>query len=165
MFVNKKWSHPNNVAVKHKLRSPAVEILSVGIRPYYLPREFSYVLEKTVYVLPSANAKEAASHVHDLDDLASDAIKIITGNFNHCDLGTTFPTIDKYVTCATCKDRTIDLFYCNVQTLYKSLPMSPLGRSYHTAWYTSLHATGRSCNAKRPVTKIVCDSSKRQRTC
>ena len=83
MFVNKKWSHPNSVTVKHKRYSPAVEILTVGIRPYYLSREFSHVLVTTVYVPPSADAKEAAdtiaSHVHDLDDRAPDAIKIITG--------------------------------------------------------------------------------------
>ena len=80
VFVIKKWSHPNNVTVKRKRCSPAVEILTVGIPPYYLPREFSHVL---MYVPPSTDAKEAtdtiASHVHDLDDRAPDAIKIITG--------------------------------------------------------------------------------------
>ena len=108
VFVNKKWSHPNTVTVKHKHCSPAVEMLAVSIHPYYLQREFSRVLVTTVYVPPSADAKEAAdtiaSHVHDLDDRAPDAINIITGDFNNCDLGTTLPNYQKYVTCATRKD-------------------------------------------------------------
>ena len=69
------------------------------------------MLVTTVCVPPSADAKEAAdtiaSHMHDLDDRVPDAIKIIMGDFNHCDLRTTLPHYQQYITCATHKDRTI----------------------------------------------------------
>ena len=49
-----------------------------------------------------------------------DAIKIITGDSNHCDLETTLPNrYEQYVTCATRRDNIIDLFYRNVQNAYK----------------------------------------------
>ena len=163
VFVNKKWSHPNSVTVKHKRYSPAVEILTVGIRPYYLSREFSHVLVTTVYVPPFADAKEAAdtiaSHVHDLDDRAPDAIKIITGDFNHCDLGTTFPHCQQYLTCATRKDRTIDLFYCNIQNAYQSVSMPPMGRSDHNMVHL-LPRYRQVVQRNPPVTNTVCDWSK-----
>ena len=39
---------------------PDVELLTVGVRQYYIQREFSHVLVTTVYVPPSANSKDAA---------------------------------------------------------------------------------------------------------
>ena len=46
----------------------------------------------TVVYVQSAKAGEAAdsiaSHVHDLETSAPDAMKIVTGDFNHCDLKT-----------------------------------------------------------------------------
>ena len=38
--VNKKWCHPNNVTVKQKHCSHAVKILTIGVRPDFLLREF-----------------------------------------------------------------------------------------------------------------------------
>ena len=40
LFVNEKWCHRNSMAVKHKVCTPNVEMLTVSVRPYYLPREF-----------------------------------------------------------------------------------------------------------------------------
>ena len=49
---------------------PDVELLTVGVRQYYIQREFTHVLVINVYVPPNANAKDAAnaisSHVLDL---------------------------------------------------------------------------------------------------
>ena len=68
LFVNEKWCHRNNMAVKHKVCTPNVGTLAVSVIPYYLSREFSHVLVTTVYVPPSANEEAAvdviSSHVH-----------------------------------------------------------------------------------------------------
>ena len=97
LFVNEKWCHRNNMSLKHKVCTPNVELLTVSVRPYYIPREFSHVFVSTVYMPPSANAKDAAntisSHVIDLETSAPDAFKIITGDFNHCSLKNQSSTI------------------------------------------------------------------------
>ena len=69
--------------MKSKLCSPAVEIFTVNVRPYYLPREFPHVIVTTVYVPSSVIAREVAdilsSHVYDLDTSAPDAVKLVSG--------------------------------------------------------------------------------------
>ena len=37
LFVNEKWCHWNNMAVKHKVCTPNVEMLTVSVRPYNVP--------------------------------------------------------------------------------------------------------------------------------
>ena len=88
LFLNEKWCHRNHLAVKQKVCTPNVEMLTVSVRPYYLPREFPHVLVTTVYVPSSANANDAvdviSSHMHDFETSAPGVFKIITGDFNHC---------------------------------------------------------------------------------
>ena len=36
LFVNLKWCHQNNMAQKHKVCMPNVEMLTVSVRPYYI---------------------------------------------------------------------------------------------------------------------------------
>ena len=105
------------------------------IRPYYILREFSHVFITTVYVPPSANAKDAAnaisSHVIDLETSAPDALKIITGDFNHCSLITSIINYFQHAKCDTRKERILDQCYTNVKDAYTSVPLPPLGRSDH----------------------------------
>ncbi|KAK7460352.1 hypothetical protein BaRGS_00038910, partial [Batillaria attramentaria] len=58
------------------------------------------------------NAKDAAdhiaSHVHDLDTSAPDAVKIVTGDLNYCSLKKVLPGYHQQVTCTTRGDRTLD---------------------------------------------------------
>ena len=77
----------------------------------------------TVYVPPSACAKEAAehivSHVHDLESKAPDAVKVITGDFNHCDLQKLLPGYEQQIKCTTRGQSKLDLFYCSVRDSYR----------------------------------------------
>ncbi|GFS20055.1 endonuclease domain of the non-LTR retrotransposon LINE-1 [Elysia marginata] len=41
LYINEKWCHPNNVHVKQQLCTPDLEMLTVVLRPFYLPREFT----------------------------------------------------------------------------------------------------------------------------
>ena len=137
MFVNEKWCHRNNMSMKHKVCTPNVELLTVSVRLYYIPQEFSHVLITTVYVPPSTNAKDAAnvisSHVIDLETSAPDAFKIITSDFNHCSLKfkTSIINYFQHVKCATWKDHILDQCYTNVKDAYTSVSLPLLGRSDH----------------------------------
>ncbi|KAK7498642.1 hypothetical protein BaRGS_00010019, partial [Batillaria attramentaria] len=62
-YINKQWCHPNNITAKLRLCTPDVEVLSVSLRPYDIPREFSHVLLTVVYVPPSTNSTVAADLV------------------------------------------------------------------------------------------------------
>ena len=127
LFVNEKWCHRNNMSMKHKVCTPNVELLTVSVRPYYIP-EFSHVLITTVYVPPNANAQDAAnsisSHVINLETSAPDA-------FNHCSLKTSIINYFQHVKCATQKDHILDQCYTNVKDTYTSVSLPPLRRSDH----------------------------------
>lgn len=135
VYLNNKWCNPNNTAMKYTMCSPDVEMLTVSARPYYLPREFSHVLVTVVYVPPSAKNKQAAdhiaNHVHDLETKAPDALKIVTGDFNHRDVRKALPGFQQQVSCATRGDSQLDLFYCSVKDSYACTALPPLGRSDH----------------------------------
>ncbi|KAK7488811.1 hypothetical protein BaRGS_00019946, partial [Batillaria attramentaria] len=81
----------------------------------------------------ASDAAEAiVSHVHDLDTTAPDALKVITGDFNHCDVTKVLPGYHQQVTCPTVRSgKTLDLFLCNVKDAYMNVQLPPLGRSVH----------------------------------
>ena len=69
-----------------------------------------------------------------LQDQASDhpdAVRLIMGDFNHCNLKSTCPHLEQYVTCPTRQRKTLDLCYGNVKKAYKSTPLPSLGESDH----------------------------------
>ncbi|GFS06771.1 endonuclease domain of the non-LTR retrotransposon LINE-1 [Elysia marginata] len=55
-------------------------------------REFTHALITNVYDSPSANgssaANQLATHIYDMESQHPDALKIVTGDFNHCDAAT-----------------------------------------------------------------------------
>ncbi|TWW68811.1 hypothetical protein D4764_19G0006090 [Takifugu flavidus] len=67
VFVSNRWCSPEHSHVKERVCSPDVELIAIGLRPYYLPREFTNVIAITVYIPP-------------------------TGDFNHASLKSTLPT-------------------------------------------------------------------------
>ncbi len=64
VLVNNKWCNPAHITIKERVCSRDSELLAVGLRPYYLPREFSHVVMVTVYVPPSANPTSACDVIH-----------------------------------------------------------------------------------------------------
>ena len=70
--------------------------------------------------------------MYDLDTRAPDAVELVTGDFNHCNLKTALPRYGQYVTRATRSDGTLDLFYSNVHNAYRSVPLPPLGCFRHS---------------------------------
>ena len=62
-YVNKKWC--NTVLVREALCTPDIELLSISLRPFYLPREFPQLFFTLVYIHPRANASRAIEHIID----------------------------------------------------------------------------------------------------
>ena len=133
VFVNNRWC--TNTTVKENLCSPDIELLSISLRPFYLPREFNQIFITVVYIHPRANLKTAVNTlsdvIHRLSSLAPDAPSFILGDFNKCRLNKALPTFRQYVTCNTCGDNTLDLCYGNIKSAFQSRALPNLGRSIH----------------------------------
>ena len=135
LYVNQKWC--NTVFVREALCTPDIELLSISLRPFYLPREFPQLLFTLVYIHPRANASRAIEHItdniHKLDSISPDAPKFILGDFNHCFLNKTLKTYHQYVTCPIRFDKTIDSCFGTVPGAYTSLALPPLGSADHNS--------------------------------
>ncbi|TWW79918.1 hypothetical protein D4764_10G0009480 [Takifugu flavidus] len=107
---------------RHHRGRPDVELIAVGLRPYYLPREFTNVIAITVYIPPTGKADTACDVIHsvtaDLQTKHPGAFILITGDFNHASLKSTLPTFHQYVQCSTRDRKTLDLLYANVTNAY-----------------------------------------------
>lgn len=163
VFVNERWCHPNHIVVKERVCSPDIELLAVGLRPYYLPREFSHVIAIVVYIPPSANATTACDVIHSvtagLQTMHQDAFVLILGDFNHVSLNRTLLTFSQFVDCPTRGNKTLDLLYANVKEAYSCTAIPPLGRSDHNLVY--LQPTYLPLVKRQPATvRIVREWSK-----
>lgn len=133
VFVNSQWC--THVTVKEDLCHEDIELLTVALRPFYLPREFNQLFVTVIYVQPNANLKSASSIlcnvINRLSASSPDAPSLILGDFNSLRLNRALPTFKQYVTCTTCGDNTIDLCWGNIKDAYKSRALPSLGRSVH----------------------------------
>lgn len=57
-YINERWC--KTVLVRESLCTKDVELLSLSMRPMYLPREFPKIFVTVVYVHPKANEKSAS---------------------------------------------------------------------------------------------------------
>ncbi len=64
VFVNSKWCNPRHVTVKECICTPDIELMVVGLRPYYLPQEFSHIIVVIVYISPSVAAASTSDVIH-----------------------------------------------------------------------------------------------------
>ena len=91
--------------MREKLCTPDIELLSVSLRPHYLPHEFQQLFFMLVYIHPRTNAAAAAQLIvdvtHRLDSICPDAPEFILRDFNHCTLTKSLKTYVQYVSCAT----------------------------------------------------------------
>ncbi len=137
LFVNKNWC--NSVVVRESLCSPDIELLSVSLRPFYLPREFPQLFVTLVYIHPRANVdtatKSIVDTVHRLQSITPDAPNLIMGDFNQCKPGKSLNNFYQYVTCPTRNTKCLDLCYGSIKGAYKSFSRVPLGMSDHSVVY------------------------------
>ena len=139
IYVNDNYCHRGNITVRKTLSTPYVDLISISLRPKYLPREFGQVFVTVVYTHPTTNdgrdraATEIADVVHSLETLAPDAPNFILGDFNTCDLKTKMPKMKQYVKCKTLNNGTPDRCYGNVSNAFKCVPLPEIGKSDHCA--------------------------------
>ena len=130
LYVSERWCNPGHVTMKERFCSPDIELLAVGIRPYYLPREFTSAIVIAVYIPPSADAAAASDVIHatasKLQTQHPNAFMAITGDFNHASLDKVLPTFYQYVDCPTRDNKTLDLLYANVKDAYSATALPPL---------------------------------------
>ncbi|XP_016522199.1 uncharacterized protein LOC107834813 [Poecilia formosa] len=135
LSLSQRWCNPGHINVKEKICTPDIEVLAVGLSPYYLPREFTSVIVFVVYIPPSGVAAAACdvinSTVAKLQTQHQDAFLAITGDFNHAPLDKTFNNFQQYVDCPTRDNKTLDLPYTNAKDAYSTSAVPPLGRSDH----------------------------------
>ena len=137
IYINQRWC--TNICVKQSHCSPDVEYITVGLRPFYLPREFPQIFVTVVYIQPKADSATASSilaqHVQELEKKSPDAVKLIMGDFNECDLKHVMPHYHQYVNIPTRGHRTLDKCYGNIPDAYKPYSRAPLGKSDHDMIY------------------------------
>lgn len=135
-YINKRYC--NTVVIRESICTPDIELLSISLRPHYLPREFQQLFYTLVYIHPRADASAASQLIadvtHRLDTISPGSPKFILGDFNHCTLSKTLRTYEQYVTCpTTLRNTTLDLCYGSVTGAYKSLTLPSFGASYHSS--------------------------------
>ena len=113
--MNNRWCNPGHITAKDCICSPDIELLAVGLHPYYLPCEFSHAIVVAVYIPPSANPTSAWDVIHSivagLQTTHPSALIIISGDFNDVSIKKTLPKFTQYVTCKTREEKTLDLLY------------------------------------------------------
>lgn len=64
MLVNSRWHNPGHIHGKKRVCSSNIELMAIGMGPYYLPTEFTNVIAVSVYIPPSGKADAACDVIH-----------------------------------------------------------------------------------------------------
>lgn len=133
MYVNDKWC--KNFTVFEKYCSPVIEYLTMSLKPFYLPREYTNIVVTVTYIPSSANANNAQNVLCDVitryENKYPDAVSIITGDFNHCEFNRCIPNYQQCINFGTRSENLLDLFFCNIKNSYVAKKLMPLGISDH----------------------------------
>lgn len=102
-YVNQRYC--KSTMVRDSICTPDLELLTVSLHPFYLPREFSQLSFTLVYIHSRASAAAVCDLIAEvsnrLDTISPDAPKFILGHFNNCRVDETLKTYEHYVTCPT----------------------------------------------------------------
>ncbi len=94
IFVDSKWA--THLRIHEKECTPNYELLSVSIRPFYLPREFGQITIILVYI-PGPKYEEVAGRISEsFNNALSRSVDqpiFILGDFNNCKLSSHLPTL------------------------------------------------------------------------
>ena len=132
-YIKKLWC--TNYYIHSKLCTPHIELLALGLRPFYLPREFPQLFYMLVYIPPDADKNIAVSCIskmfNEIQVKSPNAPLFILGDFNHVTLSRHFPHLKQYVDCKSRNNKIIDLCYGQAKEYYKSCLSPPIGASDH----------------------------------
>ena len=148
LYINEDWC--DSICVKESLCTPDIELLTVSVRPYYLPPDAKK--DNALQVLRDVNNR--------LADDKPDSLQIIFGDVNHCvkDLGPTcmLRGFEQCVTYPSRNQTMLDPFYCNITNSYKCRQLSPMGSSDHNM-VSMLPKYKPKLKQKKPtkITKVI----------
>ena len=115
-----------------------VELLSVSLRPGYLPREFGQLFLIVFYVpMLHVQLEKLATRIKkEITTVypciwSPDAPNFILGDFNSCSCHRDLPTFKQYVTCSIQLNKTFHLCYGNNHDTCKSVSHPPFETSDH----------------------------------
>ena len=95
------------MTVKERVCCPDIELLSVGFRAFYVPREMPYTV-LIIYIPPRVAPTTACDIIHDavarIQTQQPEAFIAITGDFNHVSLSSCMTGFVQYVDCPTRED-------------------------------------------------------------
>ena len=132
-YVNNRWC--TDITVYDQFCDDNIEYLTLSLRPFYLPREFTKVFATIVYIPPSADVKLAENTLYaavcKVENENPDAVKIITGDFNSCQFSKCVPHYQQFINFPTRNDKLLDPFFCNIKGSYVAKKLKPLGISDH----------------------------------
>ncbi len=155
MFINTRWV--TNFTVCETDCCTHYEIMTVSIRPYYLPREFGQITVILVYVpgpdFALAGERIAASYNKAQSSSVDDPFFLL-GDFNKCIMSTHLPNLEQYVTCPTRMDKILDQCFGNIEGAYVSICRPPLGRSDHNVVHL-LPKYHQKLKREKPVVKHI----------
>ena len=133
VIVNNTWCTDVQVVKKHCCAD--IEVLMVKCRPFYLLREFSAVFMLAVYIPPRADRTTALGLLHNIigkhETAHPDAVFVVAGDFNHCNLRTVLPKYHQHVSFPTRDNNILDHVYSNMRNGYKAVPHPHFGQSDH----------------------------------
>ena len=111
------------------------KVFIIGLRSYYIPREFSHVILTTMYIpnntVANKPAFEISEALRNYESSALDALFLINGDFNHCKLLQSWNQYYHHIHCTTRKIATLDYCFSNVKASYSAIQMANLGESDH----------------------------------
>ncbi len=106
-------------------------------RPIWLPREFTAIIIKAVYIPPQANTDQALrelyGNISEQETANPDAAFVVTGDFNKANFRTIAPKYFQHITINMRGDHVLDHCYTPFRDAYKSLPRPPFGKSDHSS--------------------------------
>lgn len=80
-YVNQRYC--NTVAIREKICTADVELLSISLRPFYLPRKFQQLFHTLGYIFPRAEQSAVSQLIRDikykLDSPCPEAPKFVLG--------------------------------------------------------------------------------------
>ena len=118
VYINERWC--KHYVLRVTMCTQDIEILTLSVRPFYLPREFGQI----VYVPPQENTSIASNYIRSVygkvQSQSPGSPHFILDDFNKCTLKAVLLNLYQYVDCSTRFNKTIDLCYGNVKNAFKS---------------------------------------------
>ena len=156
VMVNFSWA--TDIAVLASHCSPVLELLTVKIRPFYLPREFTAVVMSVVYIPPQVDKATALDELYEiinsLENVHPEAAFIVVGDFNRANMKKVLPKYHQHIDFFTRGDQTLDHCYTAFRDSYKPLHCPAFGKADHTS-ILLLPAYRQKLKQVRPVARTV----------